>query len=718
MKLRNFNLFGNKTVTQASQSFTFSRRAFFLSAAQVTVGGLLVTRMGWIAIAENEKYNLLSESNRVNLTIIPPRRGWIIDRKGRPLASNRTNFRVDLIPDRLQNREKVVAELTEMLKLDPNLVDRINEDLDKAAGFQPVQVADDLTYEQYAALSVRLSEFPGVAPAQGFSRFYPAGPAVGHLIGYVGVASAEDYQKTKDPLLITPGYKIGKQGLEKSLERFLTGKPGARRVEVTARGKIVRELTTRPDTPGHSIRLTVDAGLQEFAGRRLGTQSGSVVIMDCLTGDILCSTSMPSFDPNSFSDGISHLEWQMLSEDDHVPLRNKTLAGLYPPGSTVKPMVALSFLEAGLAPEETAVCSGALRVGNSLFHCWKRGGHGPINMHRAIEQSCDIYFYHFAQKIGMDVIASMARRLGLGQKFDLPFPNQSYGTVPDPAWKLKKYKQEWQPYDTVNATIGQGYMLVNPTQMAVMAARLATGNDLSPHFLVDGKRHEGAPLGVPLDHLTVIRNAMKDVVNGAGTGRAARLSVPDVLMAGKTGTAQVRRITMAERRGGVRSNASLPFKLRDHALFQGFAPHDNPRYAIACIIEHGGHVSYTQDAPMIAGDCITYLYDPAKAMEKLTKLEAEWGGTPQQRLERQLAEFRIAKGLAAAPVADNAATAAADNSARAEAVPSEESDEARGQPSADISSAAPSTAQAPPAPAQGSSLPSVTAPAPPAPEAR
>ncbi|WP_148276535.1 penicillin-binding protein 2 [Sphingobium sp. SYK-6] len=645
------NLFGKKTVTDASQSFTFSRRAFFLGAAQVTVGGLLVGRMGWIAIAENEKYQLLSESNRVNLTITPPRRGWIVDRRGLPLASNRTNFRVDLIPDRLQNRPKVIAELTDLLKLDPNTVDRIGEDLDKAAGFQPVQVADDLSYEQYAAVSVRLSELPGVAPAQGFSRHYPAGPAVGHLLGYVGAASAEDYRKTKDPLLITPGFKLGKQGLEQSLDTLLTGKPGARRVEVTARGRVVRDLTTRPDTPGRTIKLTIDAGLQEFAGRRLGTQSGAVVIVDCLTGDILASTSMPSFDPNSFSDGISHLEWEMLSKDDHVPLRNKTLAGLYPPGSTVKPMIALSFLEAGLAPDDTVTCTGALRVGNRLFHCHSRRGHGRVDMHRAIEQSCNIYFYYFAQKIGMDAIAAMARRLGLGQRFDLPFPSQSYGTVPDPAWKKRKYQQEWQTYDTVNATIGQGYMLVNPTQMAVMAARLATGMDLQPHLLMDGKKHEGQPLGIGLDHLTVIRNAMKDVVNGGGTGRAARLPIPNILLAGKTGTAQVGAVSA---RG--MGSASLPYKRRDHALFQGFAPHDNPRYAIACIVEHGGHLDRNQDAPMISGDCITYLYDPAKAMEKLTNLERSWGGTPQQRLERQLNEFRVARGLAAAAPILEAAT--------------------------------------------------------------
>lgn len=648
--------FGNKLVTEASQTFTFTRRAFFLSAAQMAVGGMLAARMGWIAIAENEKYRLLSESNRVNLTIIPPRRGWIIDRYGKPLASNRTDFRVDIIPDRLQDRARVMGELTTMLKLDPNDVDRINEDLDKAAGFQPVQVADGLSYEQFAAVSVRLSDLPGVAPAQGFSRFYPAGPSVGHLIGYVGAASAEDYQKTKDPLLITPGFKLGKQGLERALDSALTGKPGARRVEVTAHGRIVRDLTTRADTPGKPVRVTMDAGLQDFAGRRLGTQSGSVIVIDCQTGDVLASASMPSFDPNSFSDGISHLEWEMLSQDDHVPLRNKTLQGLYPPGSTVKPMVALALLEAGVPPDATVNCAGALRVGNGQFHCWRRGGHGPITMHRAIEQSCDIYFYQMAQRIGMDAIASMARRLGLGQKFDLPVPSQSYGTVPDPAWKKKKYDQDWQVYDTVNATIGQGYMLVNPTQLAVMSARIASGRELIPHYLA-GRNHGGDLLGIAPEHLTLVHEAMRDVVNGGGTGRAARLPMPNILMAGKTGTAQVRRITMAERRAGVRGNASLPFKLRDHALFIGYAPHDNPRYAIAVVLEHGGHVSYVQDSPMIAGDCITYLYEPAKAMEKLAALEKDWGGTPRDRLLSQLNAYRASKGLAISlpPVDANAA---------------------------------------------------------------
>ena len=634
-----------KTVTEASLSFTFTRRAMVVGGLQGAIGALLVGRMGWISVAENEKYNLLSESNRVNLTLIPPRRGWIIDRNGRPLANNRTDFRVDLIPERVTDAENTIRSLAHLLALGDDEVERIKEELDKSAGFRPVQVAEKLSYDQFAAVSVRLPDLPGVSPSQGFSRNYPAGATVGHLLGYVGAASAKEYEERKNPLLITPGFKVGKDGLERAFDSALTGRPGAKRVEVTARGKIVRELTTRPDTPGNPIKLTIDAGLQEYAGRRLATQSGSVVVIDCHNGDVLAMASMPSFDPNSFSDGISHLEWDMLSKDDHVPLRNKTLQGLYPPGSTVKPMVALALLEAGISPMDTVNCPGAIRVGNTLFHCHKRRGHGSLNMRGAIAQSCDIYFYQMAQRIGMDRIASMARRVGMGQKFDLPFPSQSFGTVPDPAWKLKKYNQKWQVYDTVNATIGQGYMLINPLQMAVMAARLATGRQLMPNFIFGAHRPAPAPVGVNEEHLVTIRDAMSAVVNGGGTGGAARIPLPGVMMAGKTGTAQVRRITMAERGGGVRSNASLPFKLRDHALFQGFAPFDNPRYAIACILEHGGHVNRIEDAPMIAADTMTFLFDPAKAMEKLETIEKDWGGPPAERMARQMAAYKLAKAI-------------------------------------------------------------------------
>jgi penicillin-binding protein 2 len=473
--------------TSGSLAQSFDRRSFVVGAIQGGIGLLLAARMGYIAVAENEKYEMEAESNRVNLSLIPPRRGWILDRNGSPLASNRADFRVDIIPERLADAKATVATLSELLRLEPADVQDLSDKLDKAAGFQPVQVADGLDYDTFAAISVRLPELPGVVPTRGFSRFYPTGPSVGHLIGYVGAASREEYEKEPVPLLVTPGFKLGKDGLEKQFEQTLRGEPGARRVEVTASGRIVRDLDMREDVQGKPIQLTIDGPLQDYAARRLGLESGSVVVLDCLTGDLLCMASMPSFDPNSFSDGIGRVEYQMLSANERVPLRNKVLKGLYPPGSTVKPMVAMSFLEAGLDPMEATTCSGGLRVGNRVFHCWNHGGHGRVDMAKGIYQSCDVYFYHFAQTMGMDVIAAMAKRVGLGQEFPLPVASQFFGTVPDPAWKLKKYGQPWAGYDTVNATIGQGYMLFNPLQLAVYATRIATGNKIMPRLMLDKK---------------------------------------------------------------------------------------------------------------------------------------------------------------------------------------------------------------------------------------
>ena len=618
------------------QELTFTRRATVIGGLQVGVGVLLAARMAYISVAENERYKLLSESNRVNLTLVPPRRGWLIDRNGKPIANNKTDFRIDIIPDRLRDKEKTVATLANLLALDPEELERINKELEQASSFQPVQVATGLDSEQYAAVSVRLPDMPGVSPRQGFSRNYPSGPAIGHLVGYVGIASAEDYKENPDPILITPGYKIGKDGLEKMFEDRLQGKPGAKRVEVTARGKIVRELNTRPDVPGKPLQLTLDIDLQEYAARRLGPESGSVVVIDCLTGDILTMTSMPSFDPNSFSDGIGVTEYGMLREDDHVPLLDKSLKSLFPPGSTVKPMVALSFLEAGLSPNETVNCNGGLQVGNRRFRCWKRGGHGRVDMAKGIYQSCDVYFYYFAQKVGINPIALMANRLGLGQKFPLPVASQFYGTVPDPAWLRKKYKREWQAYDTVNTTIGQGYMLVNPTQLAVMASRLATGKNIVPRLIMEEKKSPIPTLNLDPEHLLYVQKAMSDVVNGPGTAGRARLPIENVKMAGKTGTAQVVNLDFG--RGG----QDVAWKYRDHGLFVCFAPYDNPRYAAAVVIEHGGG---SGSAYPVARDVLTFLYDRQKAMDVLTGLEKSWGGTIQERMDTKMAAYRARKNL-------------------------------------------------------------------------
>jgi len=635
-----------KTISSAMQEMTFTRRATVIGGLQIGVGVLLATRMAYISVAENERYKLLSESNRVNLTLVPPRRGWIIDRNGKPIANNKTEFRVDIIPDRLRDGKKTVATLAELLSLDPEELQRINRELAQASSFQPVQVAAGLDWERYAAVSVRLPDLPGVSPRQGFSRNYPIGPAVGHLVGYVGIASAEDYKENPDPILITPGYKIGKDALEKIFEDRLQGKPGAKRVEVTARGKIVRELNTRPDIPGKPLQLTLDIDLQEYAARRLGPESGSVVVLDTHSGDILAMASMPSFDPNSFSDGISTVEWGMLSEDDHVPLRNKILKGLYPPGSTVKPMHAMAFLEAGVKPSDTIICGGGRRIGNRFFHCW--GNHGQVDMAKGIYQSCDSYFYHFAQQVGFAKVADYAKLLGMGQEFPLPVSSQFFGTVPSPAWLEKKYKRKWQTYDTVNSSIGQGYYLANPLQLAVMAARLATGRKLMPHLLIDKNRKPAPSLGFTDDHIAYVRAAMSEVVNGRGTAGRARLPLDDVLMAGKTGTAQVVSLSVSN------GKRSAPWKYRDHGLFICFAPFDNPRYAAAVVIEHGGG---SGAAYPVARDVLTFLYDRQKAMDVLTELEKSWGGNIQERMDIKMAAYRAKRNLEKA-MAENPAPAA------------------------------------------------------------
>ena len=632
---------GQKRLTTAHQSITFSRRMMLLGGAQAAVGAVLIGRMSWLSVAENERYQLLSESNRVQLIPVPPRRGWIIDRNGKPIAINRSSFRVDIIPQQLVDAPHVVAEVARLMALPPDQVDRIHRELEVSKGFRPVAVADNVAYEKYAAVTVRMPELPGVSATRGFARHYPAGAAVGQLVGYVGTASAAEYEREdKNPLLLIPGVKIGKEGLEKTLESTLRGQPGGQRVEITARGKLVKELEDKPDHSGGTVQLTIDAALQEYAARRLGEESGSCTIIDCQTGGILCLASMPAYDPNSFSDGIGRTEWAVLSKDERKPLVNKSLSSLYPPGSTIKPMGALALQAHGIDPKETVYCGGGYQLGNRFFRCL--GRHGTVNMHRAIAKSCNTYFYTMSNRIGYDKIAPIARMLGLGEKFDLPVVSQSYGTVPDSEWKRKRFERgkglverpDWTNSDTLNAAIGQGFLIVNPLQLAMMAARIASGRDLPP-MLVDPNPTSPAPLDVPPEHLHVVRHAMWEVVNGDGTAGASRLNIPGVEMCGKTGTAQVRRLAASASRG-----QGGDWKYRDHGLFVFFAPYDKPRYAGSVVIEHG--LGGARAAAPVAKDVLTHLFDPPAAAKRLAELEAGWGGTLAERMARRASAIEAA----------------------------------------------------------------------------
>jgi penicillin-binding protein 2 len=618
-------------LTNAHQSITFSRRMMLLSGAEAAIGAVLIGRLGWLAVAQNEKYQLLSESNRVQLIPVPPRRGWLIDRNGRPIAINKASFRVDIIPQQLEQDRDVVPDLARLLTLDEDEVERIRRELLESRGFQPVSVADNISYEQYAAVTVRLPELPGVQASRGYSRYYPDGPAVAHLVGYVGTANAKEYEaENKNPLLIIPGFKIGKQGLEKSLEHYLRGTPGGQRIEVTARGKLVKELDPKPDLSGQTVQLTIDQGLQQYAARRMGDQSGALVAMDATTGDILAFVSMPAFDPNSFSAGIGRTEWKMLSQNDHIPLLNKVAQGLYPSGSTIKPAMALAFLKQGIDPKRRVNCPGGYQIGNRYFRC--DAVHGLMDLHSAIERSCNTYFWATGLITDPQQTTEMVNYLGYGEEFQLPIPTQRYGTMPSPEWLEKKYHRKWQGYDTANTSIGQGYVLINPMQLAVMPARLAAGKLVEPRLLMTPPRKPIANLAVDPEHLDIVRKAMTSVVNDRGTAVGSKLPLEGVQMAGKTGTAQVFRL--GER--GHQSN----WALRDHALFIAFAPADKPRYAIGCIIEHGGFGA-SAAAPIVR-DSMTYLFDQQKALAALAPLEQQWGGTLAERNARQLAAFKSA----------------------------------------------------------------------------
>ena len=646
MKLGRFQL-SAPHASSATLGNSFDRRSVVLGSVQFGLGALLAVRMGYIAIAQNARYKMLSESNRVNLTLIPPRRGWIIDRNNAPMASNRADFRVDIIPDRIVDAGQAITKLSELLGLSAVQQQDLRDTLDRSHGYAPVEVAAKLTPEQYAAISVRLPELPGVVAQRGFSRFYPTGPSVGHLIGYVGPASAEEYEREHSPLLITPGFRIGKDGLEKHFDTTLRGIPGARRAEVTASGRLVRALEMREDVPGQPIKLTVSAPLQDYAARRIGLESAAVVVIDCKTGGILASVSMPSFDPNSFADGIGRIEWKMLNEDDHIPLLNKALRGLYPPGSTMKPMATLALQQHGVDPDERINCPGGYRLGNRFFRC--DAVHGLLDMRGAVEHSCNTYFWTMAHRVGYDAIAPVAKILGLGQKFELPGAAQRYGTVPDPAWKLRRYRQEWTVSDSLNAAIGQGYVSVSPLQLAVMTSRIATGVNLVPSLMFDQDYPPGPALPFTPEQLAVAHDGMFRVVNGAGTATASKLQIGAIQMAGKTGTAQVRKLVS---RGGLGE-----WKTRDHSLFVCYAPADAPKYAMAVVVEHGTFGA--RAAAPIARDVMTFLFDPTKGMDTLVALEKGWGGTAAERMQAKYRAFAAQYGTSAPKVGDDAAVEAA-----------------------------------------------------------
>jgi penicillin-binding protein 2 len=576
----------------------FHRRAFVMGGL-VGVGlTALGVRLAQLQVVENDRYKMLSASNQYNFRLVLPPRGRILDRNGIELASNRPNFRLLLLKDEAPDIEVTLAEVSKLVAITPDRYRQIRRDIKNGPHFVPVSVADDMTWDEFARINVRSPELPGVQADMGEARVYPFGGAFSHVIGYVSKVSDSDIQKAgpnPDPLMLNPGFRIGKRGVEEALDLDLRGKPGGQKVEVDSRGRVVREdpLGDIQPTPGKEVVLSLDADIQNRALEVFGDDSGAAVMMDCRSGDLLCLYSAPSFDANRFAKGLTSAEYQALVEYDRKPLFNKALTATYPPGSTFKTMVALAALKNGVDPHRTYYCSGAWAWGGRVWHCDQ--AHGSMDLHNAIRTSCDIFFYQTALAVGPDKIAEVAREFGLGQTFDigLSIRDQKPGIVPDTAYKRRAFPKDpvWHPGETPSMGIGQGYVNVNALQLCVMVSRLANSTRALQPRLIQSVGGVALPSGAqapdlttPREHLAFVRDAMASVVTSGTAAGAANLGLGPVMMAGKTGTAQAHSYA-----GGHGAHGAVgDWALRDHAWFIAFAPYDDPRYAMSVLVEHGG----------------------------------------------------------------------------------------------------------------------------------
>ncbi len=596
----------------------FTRRALLLMAAQVAALGALGDRLYRLQVADGRKYAALAENNRVSTRELAPPRGRIVDRFGVSLAGNKVNWRALLLAEQTTDVPATLDRFSAIIPLDARERVRIDRELKHGRKYIPVVVHDFLTWDDMARIEVNAPDLPGILIDVGTTRLYPQGPTMAHVVGYVAPANERDV--AAEPDLALPGMRIGRAGIEQFHDAGLRGTAGSVQMEVNSVGRVMRELDRREGVQGETVGLSVDLGLQQAVLARIGDQAAHAVVMDARNGEVLAMVSTPSFDPTLFDSGVSEAQWEQWTSDERTPLINKTIAGLYPPGSTFKPAVAMAALQAGtLRPGDRINCPGYLDIGGTRFHCWAKHGHGSLDLHGGIKFSCDVFFYETARRTGMDAIAAAAHGFGLGTALDIELPHQRIGAIPTPATRRAK-GHHWNGGDTINAGIGQGFVQVTPLQLATYASRIATGRAVQPHLTrsVNGVLQPQAlpatwpTLGLPDDHLAALRAGMFAVVNEAhGTAPKARLSLAGIQMAGKTGSAQVRRVSRALRESGHFNSARLPWEFRPHALFICFAPYDNPRYAAAVVVEHGNAAA--EVAAPLARDIMTdtLIRDPA-----------------------------------------------------------------------------------------------------------
>jgi penicillin-binding protein 2 len=578
---------------EAKRVGVFTRRALLLGGAQLTALGLIAAKLYHVQIVDGARYATLAETNRVNTRLIAPPRGRLLDRFGTTLAGNDTNWRALIVAEQTDDTNVTLDNFSRIVPLADHERARIERELHRHRRFIPVTIREFLSWEEMARIEVNAPDLPGVLVDVGATRRYPFGPALAHVIGYVAPPSEAD--ANDDPMLSLPGIRVGRAGVEKYHDLALRGRAGAVQSEINALGRIIRELDRQEGTPGAEITLSIDAELQRQVIARLGEESASAVVMDARNGEVLAMATNPSFDPSLFNSGVSQAQWIEWTSDRHAPLINKAAAGLYAPGSTFKMVVALAGLESkALSTSDRINCPGYLDIGDTRFHCWNKGGHGTLDLRGGLKNSCDVFFYEVARRTGIDHIAAMANRFGLGVPLAIELPNARSGLVPTREWRIGQGKP-WNIGDTIVHGIGQGFLQLTPMSLATMAARIATGRAVQPHLthavsgvVQRGARAEDWPsMGLPQAELRAVREGMWAVVNEpGGTASVARLAMPGVQLAGKTGSSQVRRVSREQREHGFKSE-NLPWEFRPHALFVAFAPYDMPKYALAVVVEHG-----------------------------------------------------------------------------------------------------------------------------------
>lgn len=581
-----------------------SRRAALFQGGLGIVLAVIAGRLYQLQVVDHDVYVDLALDNQFNKRILTPLRGEIVDRFGAPLASNRKNFRLLFVPEQTKDAEAALDQLSRIVEIPPERKARLLRQIKRRAPYTPVEIDGNLSWDQFSKLNYELPYLPGALPDVGETRAYPFGSAAAFVVGYVGAPTDRDLeaQPSEDDRVVLrqPGFKVGREGLERTYDRELRGVAGAMDVKVNAYGRVIEEVADKavPPVQGSTLALTIDAELQLAAVRELGEESASAVVIDVVTGDILVLASTPAFDPNDFNVGIRPDLWRALNESPYKPLLNKPLSAIYPPGSTFKMISAIAAQVQGFKPTFRASCPGKMWYGARYFHCWKKEGHGGVDMRQSLKVSCDVYYYTIAKSLDIDVLADVARKFGLGQTFELGIPGQKNGVVPDRAWKRSYFasspqNQPWFPGETLSCIIGQGYVSSTPLQLAVMAARLATGKEVRPRIVrirgdLEVPPQQFADIDIDQSFLDVARAGMDAVTNDpGGTAYRSRLENPDWRLAGKTGTSQVYAITAEERARGLTKPEDLPWARRDHALFVCYAPVQNPRYACAVVVEHG-----------------------------------------------------------------------------------------------------------------------------------